>query len=524
MLVNLRNVWNDLSSAPFSLQDIPGFPFERYTDQLAVYNECERWYNGSALDDQPEVSKGVDLYPVKINPLRSIVGKHAYILFGETEDDGRLPVHTRLIAETDAEKEMAKTAEGALNRVWYENNGKTLFMENAVNSQVYGGCIFHAAYVPWEWSKYGGIREIPIKIEKIHPKGFVGTLDAGDPYRLWDAWFIRQIPEGEARRLGYTKNDQTFYLVQHETKNTLEAWVNDQPAMLEGRPVSGENPYGIVPAVYIPHMRNIGFLGTNAIDHLKGLVKEINLRFADYGDAVNDDAHNYTAMRNVQGTVQVKQIAEGLRAVDLGSAPNITGSERDPDLFEVRSQRASPAMNNLLEQLVLQLRRDSDVPAVAYGEDEGSQRSALTLATRFWPLTSHVGTERLFWTAGLNVMQYSLLRIMSISQLGDITEEHTKLRMKHRWAPMLPRDREADVQEWVQRYSADLGSIDTLLELTGDIEDKEEEKKLILEWLEKKAKIEAMAQPAPFGGGGSSSPQGGGAKTTAQKVGGGGGK
>ena len=294
--------------------------------------------------------------------------------------------------------------------------------------------------------------------------------------------------------------------------------INNKVAKKNGKPLGGDNPNNFVPIIYIPHIRIGAFLGYNAIDHLYGMVKELNLRFADYGDAVNDDSHAALAMKNVQGAT--REVKVGTRMVtNLGSAVGITGNEPDPDFFEVTKARASAAMKDLTAEIYRQYRRDAYVPAVADGEDEGSQRSAMTLAMRFWPLGSHITTERVFWTAGMDVFQAFLLKIAAKQKIGDMTEKHTQFRMKQRWAPILPRDREADVQEWVQRASADLGSIEHLLELTGDIEDIEEQRKLILKWIEDvetiKAKIAKEFAPEPTFG--QPPPQGGAKKKTDSK-------
>jgi hypothetical protein len=232
------------------------------------------------------------------------------------------------------------------------------------------------------------------------------------------------------------------------------------------------------------------------------------LRFGDYGDAVNDDSHVPLAMRNVNGSPQVKRIADGIKVLDLGTTANITGSESQPDVFEVHKTRASTSMQQLLNEIIAQYRRDSFVPAVAEGEDEGSQRSALTLATRFWPLTSHVGIERIYFGSGLDVFNSYLLKMMAVKGIMGITEAHTKMRMKESWAPMLPRDREAEVQEWAQRAQNNLGSVEHLIEMTRDVDDIAEERERILKWMEDVKKIETEAaikiakeapQPTPFG-------------------------
>lgn len=507
MLRTLQQSWNNAEPSPFSLQDIEGFPYSVYEEQLANYEEAERWFDGSALNDQPGTGEDVDIYPLRVNPIIGTVLKHAYILFGETQDDGRPLVVPKLIPANDSEKELAQHAEEKLNYVWWENNGRSVLMESAIMSQIYGGAVLKATYVPWESIEHKGWRGIPIRIERINPKYFIGIPDSSDMYHLLEAWIVQRIYRAEAVKWGYSGDDETVWRVEHWTHETYDVLIDGNTAKRrigngEYALLSGENPFGFIPIVYIPHIRAGEFYGINTFDHLKGLVRELNLRFGDFGDAVNDDAHSYVAYRNVQGTPQVKNIAEGLPAIDLGSSTQISGNEPDPDMFEIRKQRASSAMEELITEIYAQYRRDSFVPAVAEGEDEGSQRSGLTLAIRFWPLTSHVSQERIFWGDGLDVFQSFLLRIMAAKNLAEINDSHCKIRIKQKWSPLLPRDREVDVQEWVQRAAANLGSIETLLELTGDVEDIDEEKDKILDWITEIKKIEQKFAPDPFGNSG----------------------
>ena len=62
---------------------------------------------------------------------------------------------------------------------------------------------------------------------------------------------------------------------------------------------------------------------------------------------------------------------------------------------------------------------------------------------------------------------------------------------------MMPRDREAMVNEAVQRITNGLGSPQSMLRLLGDIENVEDEVKLIEKW--KKFLAEVEAPPQPFG-------------------------
>lgn len=558
--MNKRFDGKSLEAKKFTLSDIPNFPYDAYTNQIAQYLECERWFTGSALDVESSTSTGasIELYPLKINPILSTVLKHAYILFGENVNDGRPLVIPKLVPEnkSEAASKRAEEAEEALNYVWWENNGRALMFENGTISQIYGGCVFRATFVPWEWDRFGGWRKIPIRIERVNPKAFIGRPSAGDMFRLKEGWITSDLDLEEALKWGYTGTEDRPTFAEYWSATEHKIWINDMQVEYplanpeieaftnKENASNGTNPFGFVPIVYIPHIRTGGFYGINAFDHLKGIIKEMNLRFGDYGDAVNDDSHVPIAMRNVNGSPQVRRIADGIKILDLGNSANITGSESQPDIFEVHKTRASTSMQQLLGEIIDQYRRDSFVPAVAEGEDEGSQRSALTLATRFWPLTSHAGIERIYYGSGLDVFNSYLLKMMATKEIMGITEAHTKMRIKESWAPMLPRDREAEVQEWAQRAQNNLGSIEHLIEMTRDVDDISEERERILKWMADIKKIETDAaikvsketpRPAPFGNAEENvskdpnnkepgRPKVNPEKTSTEKVGGGGGK
>jgi len=468
----------------FDLQNLEGFPYEKYEEQWMQYTEAERWFNGSALGEQPEARNKADLYPLRINPIVGTVLKHTSTLFGEVEDDARPLVvpKVKYSSKNQGEKAKAIQVEHVLNDLWEENHGRAIMVENGLMSQVYGGCVFKLTYVPWEGIDKGGRRRTPIRIERINPKNFVATPDASDDYNLLEAWIVRSIALVEAKLWGYTGDESSVWYVEHWTPETYEVFIDGKPATRQGWELGGENIWKFVPAVYIPHIRIGSFLGFNAYSHLVGMIKELNLRFGDLGDSVNDDSHPIIAVRNTGGALQVRKVNEWLEYVDLGTDPGLSSAERPPDMFEVNRARTSTAMTALIDKIEGQYDRDSFVPPVAYGEDEGSQRSSLTLATRFWPLTSHTGIERYFWTPGLNLLSQFMLRMMAIKRLNEITEEHARLRIKQKWANQLPKDRAEDINEWQVRATSNLSSIEHLIEMAGDVEDVEEEREMILKW------------------------------------------
>jgi hypothetical protein len=499
MLNTISRIAQAILPSEFALENLPNFPFAEWEEQKTEYEEMERWFNSSALADQPtSPGKKVDLYPMRVNPIPSAVQKHAYILFGEVEDDARSLVVPKIIPPSRDQKLAAQAAEEVINTIWWESSGRAIMIENALISQVYGGCVFKLTYVPWDVPKY---RTFPFIIEVIHPKEFIGYPIGRDYFRLSEAWVVREIYGREAVKWGYTASDpdETVYYTEHWTEDNYEVRVNGQIASKrfnDGRveALTGENPFFQPTFVYIPHIRIGHFRGNNLFDHLKGYIQELNLRWGDWGDAANDDSHVLYVGKDMSGSPQFKRVNEWFEYLDIGATQSYSGNEKPPDMSPANINRSgSTAMDKLIGEIYNQWRRDAFIPPVSEGEDEGSQRSAMTLAMRFWPLTSHVNIERYSWTAALDMLDRLMLKACLLKGVGNITEAQTKMRIKHKWSPQLPRDREADAQEWVARSGQNLGSMYHLLELTGDVEDTDEEADRILEWIERvedaKAKV-----------------------------------
>jgi hypothetical protein len=377
--------------------------------------------------------------------------------------------------------------------------------------------VYKLTYVPkQDWRRW------PIKIESIYPTNFVGIPVSGDEFRLEEAWFVKAVTPQEAmRRYGMDfeaelERGENVYLVEYWNPEYWETTINGQvipkkvidPDTGKLAAYQGDNPFGFVPAAYIPHIRENSFYGTPVITpNVTGIAEEMNKRAADYGDAVSDDSHRYYVIKNSSGRPDVYELAPGLRVVQLQNNPSITGKEDAPDMDQLGSSQASEAMHNLNKDLFTEFMRETFLSAVTYGEDEGSQRSGRTLDIRFWPLTSHIGMERT-WTgdglAHLNEMAVKMglvVRDLPITQkhkrnLSALTEEMTEMRMETRFAPLLPRDRELFISELVNRASANLGTLEHLLSLIDDVEDPAGMAKLVMKQLKELAAIDASIQKA----------------------------
>jgi hypothetical protein len=470
----------------FNLSSIHGFPESEWYSKRQEYNNLEEWFNGDRLNDkQTQGGRTVDKYPIKINPIRGAVYKHAYALFGEVKDDSR-PLVTPFLHPDDRKlKDKAKIGQDYLNKVWYDNFGRTLQLANGINSQIYGGCVFKASYIPGQ-----KFRPSPIRLEAPHPANFMGIPMAGDQYRLEQAWLVKAISPHEANRLYgmIFEKEELVYYVEYWEPDYYEITINGQyvptgksdPDTGKSLYYQGTHNWGGVPIWYIPHIRTIDYYGDSLItQNVEGIVEEINKRVADYGDAVSDDSHRYYKVINVSQRPDVYELAPGIRVIQIPPNPNITGKEGNPEIDELGAAQASTSMKELNEQLYNQFRREAFIPAVADGEDEGSQRSALTLAMRMWPLLSHTSMERIYWSDALSIMNSMLIkmgRIVNSNQNGykypqELDESLETMRVEHRWASFLPRDQEVFINEMVNRASANLGSLEHLLSMFDDIED-----------------------------------------------------
>jgi len=512
-LTGLKEILGAVQTKPFSLSNISRFPDDEFSSNQGKYSDYWDWFQGTPLlEVQMQGDQAVSKFPIKINPLKAAVIKHAYALFGEFREDSRPLVYPQFKPNNlnPEDKKAAIVAQNWINTIWWENSGRSLMMRNALLAQIMGGCIFRLSYVPREMAR--GIRSIPLKVDCPHPTNFIGIPIQGDEYRLSEAWLIQAITYKDAQASGISIDEGAqIYYVEHYTPDIMEFSINGMPIptgefdLTTGNPIyyGGTNPFGFVPIVYIPHIRVSGFYGESHVtESVKGIIMEMNARMADLGDASSDDSHRYYFMANTNGIPSVIDLAPGVRVINGGTNPSITGKESSPMLEQIGQQRMTEPMLNFIKTLDLAFRREVSVPAVADGEDEGSQRSSLTLAMRMWPLISHTRTERVYWGDALNVLTRMMVNmIITKGMIEGFPVQAQSMRIEQKWASMLPRDREMLINELVNRSSAKLGSEEHLLELTEDVEDPIDEMEKIKEWTKELATIEAEAQakanPAP---------------------------
>jgi hypothetical protein len=475
-LERLKTLVVGVSATPWTLESLDNFPITTWNVQLADYQILTDWYKGINLAEtvtDAKTKKQVEKFPIRINPIRNTCEKHAATLLGTALDSihqGAMPIKVH-VDPTDKSPEDVKRIEKAINKTFADSNAGAIFMEDAVHSQYLGGCVWALSYIPGS----GNVKD-KLLLSSPLPSEFVGIPDGTDYYNLKEAWVVKSLTFDELKQYvndpsvgnqNQNGNDVSWWYVEHWTKTEHTVQINGTDII-----TNKSNPFGVVPVVYIPHIRTTRFRGESVItDMVKGLVREINLREADVGDAVSEDTHNYIWVRNVRGSLSTVQIGDGRPIVNLGSTSGLTGNESNPDMQAVNNKSASSPILDFNKSLYDLYRIEVNHPAVADGVDQGSQRSSVTLNARMWPLTSHVEAERVFWSVGMATLAHCMLIIMANKELNGITEKDLDSEFVIEWSPMLPRDREAIVQEVAIRAKNKVGSRKHLMSILGDTQD-----------------------------------------------------
>lgn len=447
--------------------DLPAaFPFARWQSQYVKYQDYWNSFTGTWLtetlgDAKDEKGAPVLRYPLQINHLQTVCFIHSYVLFGEVKDNplplAPLRVSPRLIPgkkkfDEDA-KRKAQELEDFVNRVWMDNAGRALQQEAGLIQTFLGGIVFKVSWQPDnEDLEYG------IRLEQVLPDFFCPIWDSGQPDNLLEVFVVYRIPPREAA-LKFGHNDDPGsngvsgpVYVEHWTKDEVTITLDRKPIEYT---IGGEtfvydkmpNPYGFIPYVYIPRERAGSYFGLSAIDGLIESSREMNARLADNSDIIEEISHRERYATNLSVTPKPIDLGGSRPGVNLGVTP--PGGET-PAVWAIDPPPLNDAMVQHPEMLRNQFSRDSFVPSVAYGEDEGSQRSALTLAFRMYPLTSKMRAVRTNWTTGLVNLAKKIAKIAIMKGIGGITKKHLEgMDLSINWSPMIPRDREADLNEAV---------------------------------------------------------------------------
>lgn len=487
------------------LKDPSGYPTNEWNSQQAKYWEYWRHFDGDWLDDTVG-DTNEPTYPLQMNPFNMTCLLHASFLFGEVRD-GNDPLVTTVVeawgsGDERANSDLTRKMSDLVNRVWHENQGRSLQTENGIISQILGGCVFGTGFDPRRESR----GHLPVRVDVVMPEYFFPVYKPGKYWDLLETFIAFQINKRQALGAYGVNSDIARPLYQEMwNRSNYEITVDGKVIRWLGQESAGDTLGSFVPYTYIPHIRVGEFWGVSLLDRRLPIAKEINDRYADLGDTLAENARQLPAFRNCR-KVTVKRLDSGTTYLDLGSqAPGI----EQPDIIWPVANQTNEASVSWAQELLVQARTEAYTPPAVYGMDTGSQRSQLSLAISMIPLLVHIRQERSFWTSGLNQVAWQILT--TLAEKTDLVthKEINSVKLRQEWSPVLPRDTEALTNEMILRLNAGLIAPETALEKLGDIRDLKTEMNLIKKWMEEKAELEAAGQPDPFAGAGMNGTQAG---------------
>jgi hypothetical protein len=138
-------------------------------------------------------------------------------------------------------------------------------------------------------------------------------------------------------------------------------------------------------------------------------------------------------------------------------------------------------------------RQAASTSPVAFGEDEGSQRSGVTLTLRLWPLLQQVKTTRIYYRGMLSSLHHMML---VMAKTRDVTRRYSDRLAHHVVTPnfsdLVPQDEQILIDEITRRAEQDLVSPEEAIARFGvKAGTEQDEVERIKGWLEFKNQLEA---------------------------------
>lgn len=448
-----------------------GYPTAEWAAQLEKYQEYEEHFSGDWLQEPVSSTNSNLKYPLQFDPCLAPIFLHTSFLYGEVPDGSASLVQPEVEIWRNGQRvttgtvtEDAEKMTQFLRTVWEENGARSKQLQVGLDSQIYGGFVMGAFYSP----ERGLDNEMPISIVRINPAYFYPTWSASDFDRLLEVNVAYAITEIQAAEFGVNVDSNLALYREEWTRKHYEITIDDKVISVYGIPAEGTPPAGAIPFVYVPHPPRVDFYGTSLLKDHMGIAKEINTRMVDAGDIISEEAANIPAVRNSR-EISIKRISGTKPVLDLG----FQQGDRVPEImYPSAKANAIDSASDHVQTLINVVRGEMYCTPVLFGGDDGSQRSAASLALRSIPLIAHIREERGFYADGMAKLNKTILRVAAEKGIGGITKAMAnEARVKFNWYPMLPRDAAQETTMIISRVQAGILSPETAIEMIGDVLD-----------------------------------------------------
>jgi hypothetical protein len=463
--------------------------YQAYNYMLGKYEWYRYYYSGEIfkeLADPKRPQESEKKYPLRINLTREWADMLSGYVFGQWDESVVTFTAQRRKQESGniakEEEKRCSAMEDFLRDHWVLNDNNAHADVAATDCMVYGGSVVKT-YISGDFDKR-------IKDEWIAPDIFMPRWHPMDVNMLLETIIAYVISREDARdifnlsQLQYKGLPQAVTVWERWSEKSFSIHVEDITIK------DVKNPVGFIPYTYIPRMRshaaNFGYFGISTLDDTIALQNEVNERAADIGDGVAYSSHPIRVVTNYMGSEALEVGPDSLWNLGFGLGG------REPKAYTLDTRTNYDEAMKYVKAIEHMGRTSAHLPAIAFGEDEGSQRSGTTLLIRFLPLTQEVRRTRIYWTSAMRQMAMKALALRSREEGAGFTPEDLDGRILNpNFAPVLPKDVAEKVEEWAVRINSGFGTPEEAYRDLGH-EDPEDAAERALEYMKDVARTERI--------------------------------
>ncbi|WP_119071540.1 phage portal protein [Aggregatilinea lenta] len=446
---------------------LPANAAAEWWGQMERYGVHHRYYSGLRLKEtieDPTETNPPELFPVRMNLVKLLCHSQADAIWGEWDD--RL-FHLDIdpggyTIPTERAREAADNLRRYIYDVLDDNGFDTKGWELVLDRERYGGGVLKVSPDPR--------RPFGVRIERLPVTAFFPVWNPDDPDELIEAYLVILVPGAAAREIyGISTDKQFVYRIEHWTRslytNTVEGKRIDQ--------YSGRNPWGKIPLIYFPRLRADSPYGDALTDAVSAAQDEMNIRLADIGEAITYNAHPLKWGVNLPNNINDRDEFP-LDPDQLWNLGRTLPGNEPPQINLLEAKNPVPESSFDHVNFVYDWARTASyAPPVAFGIDQGSQRSGATLIIRMWPLTRSIKRSRTYLRSGILRLVDLIVTIAQTNRPArmpaGLLSIYDTARIQVNFAPILPRERTEIVDEVVKRLSTTPKtlSLESGLELLG---------------------------------------------------------
>lgn len=466
------------------------------------YDRSWRYYSGSNMP-QDDLS----VMPLGLNLVKVICDKQSGYVWGQWQEQ---VIKLRVLPENEnssQEIEACNTASDYLEKVLFKySEGNKVLRRASLNGAIMGDSVLKISWDPFSNKGKGAPVITSIRPEYVHFRW--------DPHNddvLTEVIVAYEIDRNDALRLYKTPGNMTWQVLikddsdkgfatywERWTATEFEVYIDD----IKIKELSGPNPYaktigdttyGVIPFVHVKNIEGDDCYGFSDSDPIMMAQDELNRKLSDEGDTITNHAHPIILVRKYFNG-DVDELPVGPDQVwDMG---------REGEAEYLEWDGPQPETHKYLEMIMNLIHDVAGIPPAAFGRAEQSQLSGIAAQMAMLPLTERASDKRIQWTSAFRSVVRIIGWILTVKGAPAGVDPNLLLEntVQPQWSPVLPKDREAEVDENIALFQGGLKLLEDALEDLG-MSDPNRKAKLIIKQQEELVQKGILKRTGPAGGG-----------------------